>query len=413
MIKVWNYSEATAIGEEGKEEINNVKIAIRHAIGAEGNAYISHLLHDINGDSESGRYDDLWMRFIKKSKIAKVGANATTALLQPLSYERAAYVMDTKYLAAALKQKPQVEKCFKNIGVAAWKHMGFYDTNMTASLSRIIRNTETLADKAVSASLLPAELMDELTWGYLYNAVELECKDRYKNLTPQALDAMVAKRLREVLYATQVFDSTLSRTDMMRSPSTSVKLWTAFGSEPILHINMLMDALTEFTYERKMHGTKVAKRKYGAQLARAGVVYLVASIVESALREAMSRWKKYDDEDDKFFDGFLVALLKRTLEELNPLNKIPIVKDVISVIKSALNGWSQRTDMDMEWVSSIVDAYGSMIKAVQNGEMSFKTFQKIVDAASLSTGIPIGNAVKELKSIWNNLVGRFTGWYLK
>ena len=414
IIKVWNYSESTRIGEEGKESIDNVKMAITDAIGKEGNAYISHLLHDINGDSESGRYDDMFMRFIKRSKIAKVGANATTAMLQPLSYERAAYVIDTKYLAEALTKKPQIEKCFNNIGVAKWKRMGFYDTNLTTSLSKIILNNGNFVDKTVEASLIPAEKMDELTWGYLYTAVELECKDRFKNLSQEALDNMVAKRLRKVLYATQVFDSTLSRTDMMRSSSTFTKMWTAFGSEPILSINMLMDAITEFTRTRKKGGTKVAMRSCGAQLMRAGVIYLVSSIVESVIREIASRWKKYDDEDEEFFDGFLESLIKRTIEELNPLNKIPIVKDIISIAKSALKGYStSNNSLDTEFITSLIDAYAAMIKAVNNREMSYKTMQKILDAISISSGIPIGNLAKEFKSLWNNVVGRFTGWMLK
>jgi len=149
-------------------------------------------------------------------------------------------------------------------------------------------------------------------------------------------------------------------------------------------------------------------------LMRAGVIYLVSSIVESVIREIASRWKKYDDEDEEFFDGFLESLIKRTIEELNPLNKIPIVKDIISIAKSALKGYStSNNSLDTEFITSLIDAYAAMIKAVNNREMSYKTMQKILDAISISSGIPIGNLAKEFKSLWNNVVGRFTGWMLK
>lgn len=417
VIKVWNYKEQVDIGDEGNRNVKGVKKSITKAIGKAGNAYIGHLLRDLNGDAESGRYDKATMRLMKNYKTAAVAANIQTALLQPLSYIRAGYMVNGKYLRLALLKKPQVKKCLENIGVQKWKALGFYDTNLNIGLDRIISNGNTWMDNFIEKSLWLTEKMDEITWGYLYTAVELETKDKYPTLSGDKLNEVVAKRLRDVLYGTQVFDSTLSRTDMMRSKSTLVQMETAFGAEPILSVNMLMDAVTLFNQEKKQNGKASAMKKYAKLIGRAGLIYLLSSVVESVLRSVLGKLRKYDDDDKDRFEDIQQDILERTLEELDVLNKIPIVKEAMPYIRKFVlskfgmgkNIYLDNAQMNEEVFNTIYQALNGVYKILDGGEMNYKTFEKIFKAVSEATGLPISNVLKELKTIYNNTIGDATG----
>ena len=423
VIKVWNYKENLDRGDNGQREVKAVKKSITKAIGKAGNSYISGLLRDLNGDAESGRYDKTSMRLVKNYKTAAVAANIQTALLQPLAYIRAGYMVNPKYLRKALTRKPKINECIKDLGVQKWKSMGFYDTNLTRGLDKIISNSDNLFDTIVDKSLWLTEKMDEVTWGYLYTAVELETKDKYPSLSGEKLKEQTIKRLRDVVYGTQVFDSTLARTAMMRSTSALVQMETSFGAEPILSVNMLMDAATEFNQEARRTDFATAVSKKGKLLARASAVYLVASVVESALRAALKRIRDYDDEDDTF-EGLTSDILERTLEELDVLNKIPWVKEAMPYIRKFVykklgfeemskSIYADNSRMDTEVFATIDSAIKSIDKALEGENLTYKDVQKISQALSQTSGLPISNVIKEFKVVWNNTVGRITGNTIK
>ena len=423
VIKVWNYKENLDRGDNGQREVKAVKKSITKAIGKAGNSYISGLLRDLNGDAESGRYDKTSMRLVKNYKTAAVAANVQTALLQPLAYIRAGYMVNPKYLRKALTRKPKINECIRDLGVQKWKSMGFYDTNLTRGLDKIISNSDNLIDTIVDKSLWLTEKMDEVTWGYLYTAIELETKDKYPSLSGEKLKEQTIKRLRDVVYGTQVFDSTLARTAMMRSTSALVQMETSFGAEPILSVNMLMDAATEFNQEARRTDFATAVSKKGKLLARASAVYLVASVVESALRAALKKIRDYDDEDDTF-EGLTSDILERTLEELDVLNKIPWVKEAMPYIRKFVykklgfeemskSIYADNSRMDTEVFATIDSAIKSIDKALEGENLTYKDVQKISQALSQTSGLPISNVIKEFKVVWNNTVGRITGNTIK
>ena len=420
VIKVWNYKEMTDRGDEGRRQVDAVKKSITKAIGEKGNSYISGLLRDLNGDAESGRYDKTSMKLVKNYKTAAVAANVQTALLQPLAYIRAGYMINSKYLRRALLKGSNMKACMKNLGVQKWKSMGFYDTNLNRGLDKIISNSDSWYDTAIDKALWLTEKMDELTWGYLYTAVELETKDRYPSLKGEEFTEQVVKRLRDVVYATQVFDSTLSKTAMMRSTSAFIQMETSFQAEPILSVNMLMDAVTEFTQEARRTSVKNAFDKKSKIIARASLVYLISSVVESAVRAALKKVRDYDDEDEKTFAGIGIDILQRTLEELDFLNKIPFVKDAMPYIRKfaykklgfeeiSKSIYADNTRMDTEVYATIESAIKAVEKASEGKDLTYKDVQKIAQAVSQSTGLPISNVIKELKTAYNNTIGRATG----
>ena len=433
VLKIWNYSESdTREGEgekkakqEAKEkgetyyvqkDVQTVKKSILKALGEKGNSYINTLLQDINGYGETGRYDSLGKLMSKPYKTARVAANIQTALLQPLSYIRAAYVMDPKYLAQAMLHKPQMKKIKEEIGVSLWKDLSLgVDTNIGKGLDRIIKNDDTWKDKVIEKSLALAQLGDDITWGYLYNAVEAEFKDLHRDLKPGTEEYKKAfnERIRNVMYATQVFDSTLTRSAFMRDRGFFASTTSAFMSEPTVSYNMLLDAANDFITDAKINKVGHALETKKGILARAASVYLVSSVVESTLRAMIKKIRDYDDEDDEFFDGLLEDIIDRTLDELNVLNKIPIAKQLMDALSSFGSYYSNSNRTDDAFIESIKKAYQAIMKAYKNEEISYSTIYTALQALSDVTGIPVANAVKEVKTILNNTYGRATGNYIK
>lgn len=424
VIKVWNYKEVTEDVDD-RQEVKGVKKSITKALGKSGNSYIAGLLRDLNGDSETGRYDQFFAKFGKRYKTAAVAANVQTALLQPLAYLRAAYVIDKKYLARALLHpeqmgKKNIEKEINKVGVWKWKDMGFYDTNLNIGLDKIIRNSDTFGDKVVDKSLWLTEAMDNVTWSFLYKAVEIEQREKM-HLTGEALDKAVATRMRDIIYASQVFDSTLSRSAIMRSKSQMNQILTAFMAEPTLSLNMLNDAATTYVNDYKNAYTKARKAgkeksdaraeaikaanlKDATNVGRAMLVYLISSIVESVLRGVIGKIRNYDDDDEAEFEGIWKDIFNRVLHELNPLEKLPYIKDIFSAFK----GYSQK-NINTAYEETLYQTYKAIVKATKTGNWTYKTYQKIFESISQLTGLPVSNVAKEIKTLYNNTIGRATG----
>lgn len=432
-IKVWNYSEAENKSSGNKDEdekyqqrkVSSVKKSIAKAFGERGgNKYVSTLIKNLNGKADKGVYDNIGMGMMKRYKASKVAASTMTALVQPLSIFRAAYNIDKKYLIRGLAHRPQIDKCFgnkkkgikANVGVAKWKKMSIgVDTNIGRGVDRIINHQNTFGDKVMDKSLWLAEKMDELTWGYIYNAVEEEIKDTHKDLKPgtKEFDEAVSKRAREVFYSTQIFDSALTRSAFMRDKGYHAVMLSAFMSEPTLSYNMLLDSVTEYYQDAKINGSNHAFHNKGKVVASAISIYVLSSVVESVVREAFTRIRDYDDEDEEFFDGFLKDVIDRVLDELNLLNKLPYTKQLMDGLSAFKSGYSNNNKMDEAFISDIANSYKAIKKAIEREEVTYKTIWSTFNALSDVTGLPFANALREVKMIWNNTIGRATGNYFK
>ena len=432
VIRVWNYKEMTDIETDNQEwgqtkdniardtgeftdiyrvSYKSVKSDIEKAIGEKGNAYIGRLLADINGDINGGRADQFGKKLIKNYKTAAVAANIQVALLQPLSYIRAGYAIDEKYLTRALTMKSDPDLIMKYCGIAVWKDMGFYNTAINNGLEHMIMQDDSQKEKLINSSLWLAGKMDELTWRKLWNACELEIRDK-TNLAVGSEEyyKAVGERLTDLIYGTQVVDSILTRSDLMRGADLYTNMVTAFNAEPTLGLNILMDAAESFDQTRRAEGKQAALTKCGKQMRKAAEVYLLGSLAESVLRAVWGRIRNYDGDDDD--EALLAEILRRFLEELNPLRKIPIIKDVygiladsIAVIRGKQKQLYTDTRMDEASVEQIGNAIIKVARALNKKEMDYKTIQAIAKGLDAS-GLPVSSSLRIFKGIWNNTIGR-------
>lgn len=429
-MKWYNYREKQKL-ENGHVLTTTVQRSIEKAYGMDANKYFTTFIKDLNGVNEGGRGEGFAKKMLSNYKVAAVAANLRVALLQPTAYVRAVGVMSPKYLAKAFTEgKSAYKEAEANSGIALWKHMGFYDTNIGRNIRDQIKNAGTWKDSTVEFLMKGAEWGDRLTWGRLWNACKAEVRDKQK-LTGDALLKATAERFREVVYSTQVVDSTMTRSQAMRGKSVYGSISTAFMSEPTLSYNLVLKAYTDYTTELRTTGDKKkAWNNAKGKVAWALATYLVSAAASGLVESAVDACRD-DDEYATWLEKYLNALIGANYEEgkfsgvrpfdnnlfsdVDILSKLPILKDFMSMISGYGND-----RMDTEWISNLIDAYriwdetiklatGKLDKPTSvtyNGNMTlYGKIYKTLKAISQTTGLPISAASREVVTLWNTIAG--------
>ena len=428
-MKWYNYREKQKL-ENGHVLTTTVQRSIEKAYGMDANKYFTTFIKDLNGVNEGGRGEGFAKKMLSNYKVAAVAANLRVALLQPTAYVRAVGVMDPKYLAKGLSAKSGYKEAEAHSGIALWKQMGFYDTNIGRGVRDQIKNAGTWKDSTVEFLMKGAEWGDRLTWGHLWNACKAEVRDKQK-LTGDALLKATAERFREVVYSTQVVDSTMTRSQAMRATGVYGAVSTAFMSEPTLSYNLLLKAYTDYTAELRATGDKKeAWRNASGKIAIALATYLV-SAAAAGLAESIVDACRDDDEYATWWEKYLSALIGAKYKDgkfsgVNPLesnlfmdvdilSKLPILKDFMSMISGYEND-----RMDTEWISNLIDAYRIWDETIKletgeldeptdvtyNGNMTlYGKIYKTLKAVSQATGLPISAASREVVTLWNTIAG--------
>jgi hypothetical protein len=427
-IKWYNWSqnpEGVGSAIEGAGD-TTLKRQITETYGKAANDYIVQFIRDMNGIKEGGgRGEDLPKRMISNYKRASVAANLRVAFLQPTSYVRAGAVIDPKYLVGATREKTTIkaaaEEMRQHSGIALWKSMGFFDTDVGRSMREQIKGTQGKIDRMIDKSMLPAEKGDEVTWAMLWKACKLE--QSAKGLKGDALLDATAKRFRDVVYATQVVDSTMTRSGLMRSTTTFNKMATSFMSEPTVSYNMVMEAVDQVRADmRKGNGMNARMAiKKNAKLIRTVFITYASSAAVSAIVEAFFDALR-DDDDEPYLDRVLESLAGwdgNLVGNLNPLSKIPYVKDAVSLIEGYDTGRMDTQGIATAW-KSVQQLWETFALATGLQETPTKVtsygnttaygiiYQAFKGVSQLS-GIPLSNTLREGQTVWNTLM-QSAGW---
>ena len=396
-FKWYNYTEKEDIAE-GTFKTRGVKQSIEKAFGKDGQNYFTTFLKDINGTQETDR-EQLSKSFMRNYKIASVGANLRVIALQPTSYVRASAVIDNKYLVKALGHKPKINKAETHCGIALWKSMGYFDTNIQRGVAEQIKHDETFRDKATDLSMKGAEVADKITWGYLWNACELEIRDKQKDLkvgSKEFYDA-IGKRLREVIYATQVVDSTMTRSQMMRSTKMHDQIMTNFASEPTLAYNMLQDAYMEYSLDARRMGKKEAIKKNGKRIARIVYAYTMTNAVAALVESAFDAFRD-DDDEEMDMATFMMLYLKNFASDMSITGKIPFIKEIHSLIK----GYSVSRS-ELAWMESSYKAVTGIYKNLQGKGKPVTTIKNSLKTISYLSSLPFYNVYRDTMALLNKL----------
>ncbi len=425
-MKWLSYSNIVATSAtSGQYTTMSVQKAMDKSYGPAAQAYFTQLIRDINGSHESGSMRTGLERMTARYKRQAVGGNLRVAFLQPTAYARAGMVLDLKYLAMGGVKQNQIIKSYKEAikhsGTATWKSLGFYDVNINASLRSLIKQDETAVDKVVGWSMKLAELGDQWTWAMLWNACKTEQQDKAKRagkkLDYETLMQKTSERFDEVVYQTQVMDSTLTRSEIMRSDDRLVKAATSFMAEPTLSYNTVLNMYDEYRREARAVGKSAAWKKLGNKIMRGIGIYVTQATLGAVVESIMDAWR--DDDDymtfmekwaekfwgDYFFDGNLYG-------DLTVVGKLPVVKDFIS----ALQG-EESSRMDTEGLASLykfgLTSYNKIKAMIEDGEDTTKVtawgwIEQGLRAASQLFGLPGYNLTREVVAVWNNTIGQWT-----
>ena len=191
---------------------------------------------------------------------------------------------------------------------------------------------------------------------------------------------------------TQVVDSVLHRSKLMKSKDGLKQMYTSFMSEPTKTYNMLYRAIGDVAVKP----TKETKAKLGRVLA----VY-VANAAATSLAAAVVDAMRNDGEDKKFLEKYEDALAENLSDNLDPVGILPVVKD----IEGIFSGYSvERTDL-----SAFQELYYAVSKWQKkfDGESDLTYPALLIDTAkplSTLTGMPVGNLLKDFRGLTNTII---------
>ena len=413
-IKWINYKTRIPLSE-GRFKMKSVREAMDTAYGKDAQKYVIRFLKDLNGVKEGGSdFDSFAGRMLSNVKVAKVGANLRVALLQPTSYARAGYVLSAKSLAMGLNAavrdgKKLYQEALNKSGLALWKDQGFYDTNINRSMRSMIKNDAGIVDTIKEKSMILAEAGDKATWTALWGACRWEVLHQNPDikLNSQEFYTKVTDLFDETILKTQVMDSTITRSELMRDSSFAAKTITAFGSESAVSYNMLMNGLSEFSRLKGQGASKAVLLQSLKHSSRALVSYILTNAI-SALAESLFDWERDEDKDEKFgktwWDNFVL--------NNSTLLKIPLVKEVVGQLYANYLGlgYSSSSETQSEIgddIMAVARVVQKISKSVSSGKEEITPYGAVYIVSNLVsdvTGIPITPAMREAVSAYNTAV---------
>jgi hypothetical protein len=178
-------------------------------------------------------------------------------------------------------------------------------------------------------------------------------------------------------------------------------------SEPTLSYNLLLDAYHEIA-DTKRRGEKI-KAKNVKRVGRLVIAYVTSSIAQSVVASLVDALRATgDDEDEEYIDSFVENFLSNIGEELSPLYKIPYVKDILGGFhKGLLKKYYSQSRMDIAVFERVGTAINSVWRAILGEYSTIKTVKDILDAVSSFSGLPLSNVLRDVKSIWGNVMKWF------
>ena len=422
LTRVWNYRPVNIKRDENGKAIldengmpvadtdgaagyNSLKAEIVKKYGTEANDYIEQLLRDLNGGARRDAAATILDKGLTAFKRAATTMSASTIIQQPTSVIRAMAYVDAKHFSgASITPWETVKKYAK---VAFIKEMGGHDINTGARTQEFLnqREYDNLGQK-VKAAVTPevyggdpqarAEFFgwltskaDEKTWCFLFGAVVNEQAERLgKPKDSEEVLKAAGERFTEVVRRTQVYDSTLTRSQYMRSKDGLMKMATSFMAEPTTVVSMAADAII-----RLERGDKMFIRKTAAGIAGSIILNAMAVSLVYAMRD--------DDEEKNYLEKYISSLTGEIVEGLNPLEYFPILRDIMSLFK----GYEiERSDM------TLINNLMEQVEMITSSKRSFMDKMiGVTGAVAAFFGIPVTNLYRDVKGLTTTTISLFNG----
>ena len=401
--RIYNY---TTPSKDENLPTEGVNASIENAYGSAATEYIEQMLKDLNGGARSDSRTGFINKMMGLFKKGAVFASLSVVVQQPSAIARAAALVDTKYFIGPKvdhkRHKALWDEVKQYAPVAIIKEMGYFDTNMGKSTQDFIMGQEYSGFKEKMAALVedsnyrdevlskaPA-LADEIAWCGIWEAVKRETQAKYPGLDAngEPFLMLAGSRFTEVVTKTQVYDSVLARSALMRSKDTGMKMATAFMAEPTTSINMVADALLK---------GKRGERKY----ARTAIGAVIASQIINSILVSFVYAGRDDDEDETYLEKYIGTLTGEVLDSLNPAGYIPFIKDIVSIVQ----GYDvERSDMAV--VSDLWNAWQNLSK---DNVSTYRKVEGFAGSIAQIFGLPVKNIMRDARGIYQTVMSFVNG----
>lgn len=432
-LKWFNYQQVVKNEDGSKTVLGSVREQMdrvygtpeerRPGSGRRGYAedFVIGIIKAFNGTETQGiPTDTRWINSMHRYNMAQVAYNFRVVVQQPMAITRAGMLVDYRNILRGLSLKPSaiqknIEEMQKYSGIAAWKDLGFYDVNISRGLTDLIKHNETRMEKIGKVGMWGAEKADQITWAAMWNACKEQVQQKQR-LRPgdEGFYEAVTKLFEDVVYKTQVVDSVLTKNAFLRSKGAGARLIGSFMSEPTTTASMLMNAYDQYSMDLQRGMTRQqAWKKHRKMIGRTMYVYAIGVVLLAAAESVADAWR--DDDDYKtFLEKWLDAFGGNLLDEANPLNKLPILRDFYELIKSVLGALGVDTygneprSVIFQWRDHFLKGTQILHKKIMGEDTNYTWYggiYKMLQAISGMTGLPLASATREVIGAWNNTVG--------
>lgn len=378
-----------------RETGESIKQSMLNKFGTNGSKYFIELVRDINRNKPTGNYGgEISSILTSAQKAAAIAGNLSVVIQQPTAIARACSELTPDLIAKGIAKATShpiksAEEAQTHSEIAWWKSQGFFETNMGKSMDEIITGRSTAKDKLVELTMKPAGIVDDITWGAIWEASKLWTKkfhseveigsDEFFNITKEKFD--------DVVDQTQVVDSVLHRPMILRSKNALVKMDMSFMAEPLKSANLLRNAIVDVK-NKKPNATKRLIRVYAS--------CVITNVLAAAGKAIIMAFR--DTGDDEWREKWLESFTGDLLSSLNPVSIIPFVKDIFTL----LDGYDVER-MDMSAISGLIKFGQQMVASAQKGELdtslSLQNVYKLTRYLSQLTGVPVYNVLREVDTI--------------
>lgn len=436
-LKWFNYKNDTTSVRTKLSSAFGAPVDERAGSGSKGYAesFVLNLIRAYNGTAAQGDpYDTTMLKMLHRFNGAQIAYNLRVVVQQPTAITRAAMILSPAKLSKGLgmsivQMRKQAEEMEQHSGIAAWKALGFYDTNISRGLTELIKQNPSVLDNVMEVGTKGAEYADRFTWAAMWYAAKDSVK-RSDYKTEAEYFKAVTDLFEDVIYKTQVVDSLLTKAEFLRSKGGLARQLGSFMSEPSATMSMLADAHFKYTddLQRGLSRSEAWQRN-GGNIAKTAAVYAVGQVILSAMLAVIDAWRD-DDEYDRenwlrnYLQKYLNAFKGNVIEELLPFGKVPIVSELYEVLKGWLDyaGVFEKLGLDLYGndISSGLSMYLKYIdKAMRiiidktgwsgnkTNYTNYGVVYNLIRGVSNLSGMPFGTAWRELEDIWNNTAGYF------
>ncbi len=393
----------------------NVRQVLSGVYGDAAQRYWENLMRDVQNGMVKNASDTTRAveRIVGNTKGAAVGANLRVVIQQPTAYCRAAVVLDPEYMVKGLTKGVTDgngwDKSRQWAPIAGIKDTSGFDQGSRYTIAREVYGSEGgVLEWINDKSMELAGKADAVTWGKIWNACEWQVATE-TNLKAGSDEfyRQVAAVFTDVIDQTQVVDGIMQRTQIMRDSDALTRQATSFMGEPLKSLNIFMRAYDAWAFENNPQ-----KRSNALKKLKRSVAALVVTDVVNALAQSIVDGLRDDDKDKKWAERILeaftgysgdeesagevvknVTLGGNLVSNMNPMGRIPYVKDVLSI----LQGYTVDR-MDAAAADDIIRTSKTFIKGLGGGSKTTTAYnlKQVLVMGSKVFGFSVGNMARDV-----------------